>query len=249
MKGTFFQKGCEYKLQTEGEAWAQGETIGGRLLVRAHAPATAPTTVRVVLAHGSLKAVHAKKPDALTIVAETELSGPDLASGEGAAWSFPTELNAPITDSTTSLFLLYGPPADPSGGGLETLGQLQVTLKPHPVIAKFLDVLQTRFRFVLKANKSEKGGMNSKLVPPDSQALSFVEQLVLRFAFEGETLGIVYEFTTHSFEASASSVAAKKQKKKREISFAPTDYKLASGRLNDELFEADIQAALSEVSK
>jgi len=245
MKGTFFQKGCEYRLQTEGETWVQGETIGGHLIVRAHAPATAPEKARVVLAHGGLKAVHAKSPDAFDVVAEAEVGGPGLVSESGAPWSVATGSNAPITDSTSSLFLLYGP----ADGGLETLGRLQVTLKPNPVIAKFLDVLQTRFRFVLKANRSEKKGMQSKLVPPDSQALSFVEQLVLRFAFEGETLGVTYEFTTHSFEASASSVNAKKAKKIREIDFTPTDYKLSSGRLNDDLFENHIRGALDEIAR
>lgn len=244
MKGTYFQKGTEFRLQTEAESWSQGDTIRGTLVLRAHSPGVS-TTARVVLAHGNLKQVHAKKADALDAVEEVVLSGKELTNESGAAWSFSTSLNARITDSTTSLFLLYGP----EGGGLETLGHLQVTLKPAPVIEKFLDVLKTRFRFVLKTMRSEKKGCQAKLVPPDSSALAFVDQVVIHFHFDEEVLNLAYEFTTHGFEAGASSVKQTKQKKTREVEFRKSDYLTSSGRLNDDLFEKEIEAALVEIGK
>lgn len=239
MKGAFFNQNREYRLETEKESWAQGDPIRGALSVRLHGAAPA-VHAKVLLAHGDLKAVRAKSADAFEVLAEAAIS-----DANGGQWEFPTDRNVAITDSGGSLFLLYGAADAPP----ESLGQLQLTVKPAEVVEKFLDVLRTRFRFVQKFVKAEKHGMHAKLMPPESKALAFVEQLILRFSFADEALNLTYEFTVHAFEATESAVASKKKKKKREIQLSPADYRTASGRWNDERFEAEIASALAEVSK
>ncbi len=36
MKGTFFQKPIEYKIEVEGETWSQGDVVKGQLIVNNH---------------------------------------------------------------------------------------------------------------------------------------------------------------------------------------------------------------------
>lgn len=240
MKGFSFQKGVEYRIETIGEKWQQGDPIEGKLSAKSASGAV--NAAQVVLAHGTLKKVHAKSPDAFDIIAQEKLT---LSSGE-ANWKFPTTKNSPITDVSGSLFLLYGP----EGAEVSTLGQLQLNVVPAEVIAKFLDVFQIHFRFVLKFTKTEKNGVQAKLVPPEgNKQFSFLEHLILRFSFSDDDLSITYEFNVLTFDATVNSLTQIKKKKKREVAFTPAQYKTPSGRWNDDLFEKEIAAALDELDK
>ncbi len=241
MKGTFFQKGTEYKLEIDGESWPQGDSIKGKLIAKSHTGA-ALTEAQVQLGYADLKQVRAKKPEAFEILTTTPLT---LKDGS-ADWVFPLDRNAPITDVSSSLFVLYGPvTSDPM-----SMGQLQLNIKPAACIDKFLDVLRTHFRFVLKFTKAEKKGMQAKLVPPDgAKAISFLEHVLIRFSFDGDDLNLTYEFILHSFEANASSVNAKKIKRKREVTLSINQYRTPSGRWNDDFFQSEITAALQELEQ
>ncbi len=241
MKGTFFQKGTEYKLEIDGESWAQGDTIKGKLIAKSHSNGPIPE-VQALLAYADLKHVHAKKPDSFEVLATTPLK---LKDGI-ADWEFPLDRNAPITDVSSSLFILYGP-VDPDP---MTLGRLQLSVKPYGCIEKYLDVLRVHFRFVLKFTKAEKKGMQAKLVPPDgAKNLSFLEHVLIRFSFNGDDLHLTYEFVLHTFEANISSVTSKKKKRKREVAFTAAQYRTPSGRWNDDFFQSEIAAALQELDQ
>lgn len=240
MKGFSFQKGTEYRIETTAERWNQGDDIQGRISCKS---GSGPVlSAQVVLADGNLKRAHSKSPDAFSVIARETLT---LTQGEGS-WKFPTDKNVTITDTSGSLFLLYGAP----DGELHTLGALQLAMHPAPVIEKFIDVMATHFRFVLKFTKSEKNGVQAKLVPPDgAKKLSFLEHVILKFSFDDENLSIQYEFNVLTFEASASTLTQNKKKKKRAVAFTPTQYRTPSGRWNDELFESEITAALEELDQ
>lgn len=242
MKGTFFRNGIEYRIVTDGESWSQGDRVSGYLEVKTSV-GTSPAPARVALVHGVLKKVRTKAGDAFEWLQEKTIDG----SGK---WEFRTGRNSPITDATSSLFLLYGG-TEPVGEG-SSLGQLQLSLKPDPVIQVFLDVLQARFRFVLKALKATKDGMQAKLTPPSAQSLSMIEQVLLSFVFDSDAvdaaLNIGYEFYVKSYDASAGSVDLKKKKKKREVSFAASQYRTSSNRIDDERFEMEIKAAIDEAT-
>jgi hypothetical protein len=247
MKGTLFQKPLEFNLHVEGESWKQGDPVRGSLLVKNHGTeSVALSEIRVHLAEGGLKKVRLKTPGAFEVL--SSISGPEvglLEPGKEATipWSFLTDRNSSITDSFNSPFLVYG-----RGEALETLGQLQLFFHPYEIIQEFIKIIGTRFRFVVKSQRGVKRGVDIKLVPPaGSKAFSSLEHLVLSFRFEGETLELRYSFQVKKLEASAAAVDVKKQKSELEQSFTPEQYRVPSGRVNDELLESAIGEALKAI--
>jgi hypothetical protein len=235
MKGLFFQKPLEFSLNVNGESWKQGDEISGSLNVKSHAPGTEISAAQVHLAYGHLKKAHAKDPAAFTVL-ESATASPE--------WKFQTDRNAPITDSTHSLFLLYG-----AGEDLSKYGHIQLIMKPYWVIEDFLKELQVGFRFVIKTMKSSKGVLDVKVAPPDSRSFAALEQAFLSFYFEGDILNVEARFDVKKIEATAASVDMKKEKKAFQKSFSALDYLTSSGRFNHVRMEAAIREILEIVEQ
>jgi hypothetical protein len=230
MKGIFFQKPLEYSLNITGETWKQGDEIAGSLHVKAHAGGDIPAA-KVHLAYGNLKKAHAKDPKAFTVL-QTAEARPE--------WRFQTDRNAPITDSTHSLFILYG-----SGDDLGKYGHIQLIVKAYWIIEEFIKELEVGFRFVLKTMKSNKGILEAKIAPPTSRSFAAVEQAILSFHFEGDALNVAARFDVKKLEATAASVDMKKEKRESQKSYLPTDYLTSSGRFNHDKMEPAIREILS----
>lgn len=246
MKGTFFQKPLEFNLRIEGETWNQADAISGELIAKNHgAEPVALETLGVGLAHGELKKVRLKSPEAFDVLASQKFEGGQmLEPGKEArlSWKFETDRNCPISDSTKSLFIVYG-----QGDATEKLGQLQLTIRPYWIIQEFLSTVTTQFRFVVKTLKWSKGRVEAKLAPPDSKAFAMLEHLTLSFRFEEETLDVKYVFQVKKLEATAANVDVKKDKREVEQSFAKHEYLTPSGRIGFERLEAAIREALQVV--
>lgn len=242
MKGSFFQKPFEYRLVVEGETWAQGETLRGSLEARLHGGSDPLPKLRLQLANGELKKVRAKDPAAFEPVHSIALAPKSF--GEPVEWSIPTRLDFPITDSGSSLFLLYGREDEPA----QSLGQLQLNLVPAPVIQEFIRIFTIRFRFVLKTLKAgKKGSVEAKLTPPAGSALSNLEFAAVKFSFAAEDLNVAYSFQVKTVDAtSASSLTFKKAKRETQQDFQKSSYLTPSGRFDDDAFEAGIREALKE---
>ncbi len=246
MKGTSFQKPLEFHLAVEGESWTQGETLAGTLGIKNQGTDPVYTaSLQLHLAYGNLKKVRQRAPGALKILKSASFgeSG-ELAPQEERklSWSFTTDLNFPITDSSNSPFLLYGKEDAP-----EKLGQLQLIILPAPVIQEVIRALTIQFRFVLKAQKSGKGWVEFKLAPPDSRAFASVEQLILSARLEGEDLQLRYGFQVKSLDSTPAAFDVKKTKKELDQALSPSEYKVPSGRWNHERIEGSLREALSAV--
>ncbi|MGZ3686673.1 MAG: hypothetical protein ACXWP5_07090 [Bdellovibrionota bacterium] len=237
MKGTFFQKPLEYRLEVEGESWNQGDPVRGALIVKNHgADAAALDEVGVHLADGMLRKVRAKSPEAFDLLASASFeAGANVAPQNEArlSWEFTTDRNCQITDSFGSLFLVYG-----RGKATEAMGQLQMAVRPEVVIQEFLKALTITFRFVQKGQKSSKNRVEVKLAPPDgNKGFVMVESLTVFFKYEDAgVLAVDYVF-----------LHVKKSKKEVEQTFRPDEYRVPSGRFNHDHIEASIRETLSAV--
>lgn len=242
MKAVTFQKPIEYCLLIEGESWPQGSAVSGTLEVKSHG-AVSDGKIQLILARGELKKVHEKKLGAFTEVAKFDTEDWTFpAPGQSATlkWNFDLDRNCPITDSTGSLFLLYGHAAT-----LDTLGQIQMNVVSEPVLQAFLHAFNVHFRFVIKSQRWSKSGTTStKMAPPDAKKYSNLELLVLTTRFTDEELEITYEFNVKRFEATAVNVETKKEKREYSQVLRPIEYRLPSGRLNTDYFEKLIEEAL-----
>ncbi|MCM2278930.1 MAG: hypothetical protein NDJ89_12715 [Oligoflexia bacterium] len=238
MRGVFFQKPREFVLEVEGESWRQGEQIRGTLTIRDHG-ASAPAPARVLLAEGALKKVRERSPEAFEVLASAVTKPGETVF----SWSFPLARDFPITENTSSPFLLYGTSEAPP-----ELGQLQLNIRPHEVIEQFLDTLRVHFRFVQKSRRSSKGWVDVRLSPPDARNLGMLEYLVLGLRLdESEALELRYQFQLKKIEATAAAFDVKKLRKIAESRIESHEYRLPSGRFQHERFEADIRKALDPI--
>lgn len=229
MRGMFFSKPFEYRLETEGEAWSQGQTLRGRLEIRP----SAEGAERVVgLARGSLKAVRAKAPDAFEQIEQQ-------ATDSNGRFEFQLSPNAIVTDVSTSLYLRYGA----QGGGV-----LQISVSPHDVVQRLLKTLEISFRFVTKSSKSKKDGwVENSLAPPDGKSHARLEGLKLLTRLgEGLELETQWVFELQTLEATASSITTKKSKKTLQKTLARERYRHVSGRLDPDVFDAFCAESLRE---
>ena len=245
MKGKFFQKPLELGLEVQGESWRQGDPIQGRLTVKNHGAESPAQDIQVHLAWGTLKKVHKKEDGAFEILSTLGFSSDTRIPAQGDAtldWKFQTEINCPITDSTDSLFLVYG-----SGEKLENLGQLQLKILPSQIVLDFLDVLNTEHRFVLKSHKFSKGWVESKFSPPSSKSFAMVDLLTIRTRFEGENLEVKYSFQVKKLESTAASMDTKKDKREHYQLVAPHQLRIPSGRVNFPEIEKLLREALDLV--
>ncbi len=247
MKGTFFQKPFEFKLNVEGETWRQAQGVSGVLTVKNQG--SSPVSVegtRVHLAYGQLRKVRAKSPGSFQILNTATLTGStslDPQKEVQLSWQFPTDLNSPISDTGASLFLLYGQAPE-----TDKLGQLQLTFHPSEIIQEFLNAITVQFRFVQKTIRSSKGWVQVKLAPPTAKAFAMLEHLNLSFHFDGDTLEVEYEFNIKKIEAGVAGMNVLKAKKATNQAFTAAQYRLPSGRLNHEIMEAGIREALSLIA-
>jgi hypothetical protein len=238
MRGILFQKPLELVLNVEGEKWLQGDPLSGTLTVKNHGAEPASlASLEIKLAHGTLRKVHQKLPDAYDFLATFPLEGAGTLEPKSEAsfpWRFKTDANCPITDVSASLFLLYGQ------------GHLQLPFDPSPVMQEFVKTLEVGFRFVKKSQRySAKGRVDVKLSPPDSKAFGVIDLLVLSFKMKDEeTLDVQYIFQLKKVAATAASVEVNKERREISQSFTRAQYRLASGRFNHEVWESGIREAL-----
>ncbi len=245
MKGLFFQKPLEFQLRVEGETWTQGSPVKGVLEVKNHGQEPASLAeARVALAYGGLKKVHEKVPGALKVLAAHPSDTQTLEGGKSASfeWSFPTDRNCPITDSSNSLFLIYG-----SADVYEKMGQLQLAFKPDSIVQEFIKTLSIQFRFVQKTQKSSKGHVETKLSPPDSKAFSSLEYLFLTTRFVEDELHLNYRFQVKKVKPTPGSFEVAKEHREVDQSIPAAQYLQPSGRINFDRFESAIREAVSTV--
>lgn len=243
MKGTYFQKPLEFRLEVEGESWSQGDPVQGTLIIKNHGPeAIATDDMRVQLAYGELKKVRAKDASTFEIMATSEVGGGKVEPQKELrhSWRFETDRNAPITDKTDSLFLLYGQ------GTPEKLGQLQLIFNPYSLIQEFVERLKLTYRFVVKSQKSNKGWVEVKFAAPAAKAFATLEGLILNFRFDGEALEVRYQFQIKKIEATAASMDMKKEKKQVTQRLEKNHYLTPSGRVNHDQLEASIREAVGQ---
>jgi hypothetical protein len=244
MKGTFFQRPLEFNILIDGETWNQGDSVQGTLTIKNHGSSPALVNdLRVDLAHGDLKKVRQKSPEAFkSMTTATYKAEVAPQSSTSFDWKFETDRNCPITDNSGSLFILYG-----KGTALDQLGHLELAIQPYWIIQEFLKTINIQYRFVVKTQKATKGWVEVKLAPPDSQLFVTVEHLILSFRFNGETLEVKYLFNVKAIEATASSFDVKKKKKECVQTFEPSQYLTSFKRFNHEHIEQAIKSALELV--
>jgi hypothetical protein len=248
MRGILIQHPLEYRLEVHGNTFAQGASVPCSLTVRNHSgSSTTLSKLALELSLGTLKKIKAKEPDAFVVLERNDLgSDAQLAPGAQATIERTITLssNAPITAKNSSPYLLYGDPS--SDGGL---GQLLLTVQPHAHVRHIFDTMTTVFNFINKGESHKDGLTIAKLKAPDSRRFSLVEELNLGATFEdSDVLCLRFLFTVKKFDHSGAKVNVKKGKVELTRRLDPREYLFGGGFARQDFLEAEIEAALAEVS-
>lgn len=168
MKGLYFAKPLEYRLDVPTDTFVQGEPLRGTLSVtNRDSKAQSGLTLQVGLAYGNYKELKAEGARVLQVLERITLAEgfalkPDQE--QRCEWEIPLGLAGPIQSKEGGPFLLYG-------GDLNTpeaRGQIDLPVQLAPPLAAFLTTIENHFAFELRGSKCADGVLEGRFKPPSS---------------------------------------------------------------------------------
>lgn len=247
MRSTFFERPLEYQLLCTKEEWLQGEPIQGQLsLKNLNKDTVSAEQIRIVLAYGNFRKIKANDADCWEVLQVHKLAD-SLEIGGGEKQSFDWELtlptDAPITDKSGSLFLLFG-----GESVLERGGRLDVRTDMLELLQSFLQTFVTQFHFLQRSVKYKDGWTEVHLDPPTgSREFPNLEHVLCYLRMREEKLEIRYRCKVKTLKRDGENM--KVRGKNLEISQVLTaeEYLQASGFPNRAKFREMIDKALTDV--
>lgn len=242
MKGTFFSNSLEWKIETQGEAWSQGDILKGSLSVTNHGGAAQDLSqAGVALAYAEIKKVHSRDEAALKFESTSPFGAKEISKGASETIEFEFKLsdNSPITDKKNSYFLCYGQACKES--------HLQLNVKPQALFLKITELLDNFHRFKTKEVKTTKNGIEFKIDSPDSREFANVEKLLLVTRFDGENLVMDFEFEVKKLDHSSITTKLGKEKVKNSQTLTPKQYSFGKGMINQDGILKAFQTVLDQV--
>lgn len=241
MKGSFFAQSLEWKIETQGESWSQGNAIKGMLSVTNHG--TSEQSLEnsgVALAYADIKKVHARDEGALKFEASQAFTT-SVAAGSTIELSFEFKLseNSPITDKKSSYFISYGKTMKES--------HLQIMVKPQAMFLKISELLDNFYRFKTKEVRTTKSGIEFKIDAPSSREFANVEKLLLLTRFDGEDLVMDFEFEVKKLDHSSITTKLGKEKVKNSQRLNPKQFSFGKGMINQDGILKTFQTVLDQV--
>ncbi len=246
MKGTMFQRPLELNLEAYGETWEQGQAIKGSLRIKNHSQDEIKIdSLNVKLAYGVLRKVKAKDQKAFKILSDfvcAEKFSIGAGQEESYDWEFKLDINAPITDTIGSLYIIYGANED-----LLSCGFLQLNIELKKILNEYLQIFENFFRYKIGPKKYKKGVSEVKMIPPKSKKMGAVDSLLCQMKIENENLHVKYIFKTNKLNASQGSVKILKVQKEFEHTLTPKQYLFFGGSPNQDVIKEEIGEILKKV--
>lgn len=235
MKGTFFNDGQEFELETMGESWKQNELIRGKV----NCKSGKGTDLSVVLAYADLKDVWAKNEKGWEIVEEKKIEG----DGANFSWQIKLAPDSYVSEKNASLFVLLKV-------GTKVIGHLQLAVEVRPMLKSFIETFELFFRFKTHSFKNRKKGfLEYKMMPPATRDYANMDQVLVAMRLNGDNLEVKYTFTLKSLGmVGAGQTELKKNKKEIEQSLTKKDYEFCEGSHNPDGMKKFIGEALSQAA-
>ena len=247
MRSIVIQSPLEFRAEVPGDSFPQGAQVPCTLTVKNHGPAPVVLSqLALRLALGNLKKVKAKDSSAFAVLAEGEIErGSEVAPGAELSFrhTFALDVNGAISDKSQSPYVLFG-----NAENEATLGQMLLTVHPHPYVRSVFDSLTTVFSFINKGETWKEGLTTAKLKAPDAKRFSMVDELNLSCSFDGEALLVSYLFSVKKFENVLVKAQVKRGKAEVSQRWERTDYTFGDGFIRQEFVEKMVDEALATVS-
>lgn len=247
MKGTFFAKPLEFKIEISGESWKQGELIRGKLCVTNHGDTPAAlSNLGAVLAFGDSKKIKSKDQKSFKCIDKIIFEENDLPINESATlrWQFKLDENAPISETKGSLYIICGDSERPFD-----VGQLQLNIIPCENLTNLIEVFKLFFKFKVKAIKNKKGSLEVKMLPPGSKDMGIIEQLLLSMNMSNNGIELRYKFIVKKIDYADSVMNVKSENIEIEQTLTPTQFKIYGDAPNQDGMREAISQTLDQIRK
>ena len=167
MKGIFFARPLEFRLESAAEGLRQGDSLHGNLTVlNQDSQAVSDLRLELALAYAVFRRIKTHGPTAYNIIERQILAEGFKLAAKGnrqAEWQMILPMDAPISSKEGSLFLLYGTDLSQAGA----FGALDIPVGLASVLDTFITVCENRFAFKQKNAKFNKGFAEVVLAVPD----------------------------------------------------------------------------------
>lgn len=247
MKGLFFAKPIEYRLETPAEQLVQGDAIQGNM-VAANRGAGVEKKLRmeVGLAYGNFKKIKDNEPGALVLIERKSL-GKQFSLKPGEDQTSPFELllppDCPVTSKEGSLFLLYGGNLEDSAARSKI--DLQVQLSP--VLETLVATIENHFAFAAKSRGDADGFTEVKFKPPSSYPTLDELTLLMRVR-EKEGMDLRFHCKIKTFERGPMARGLKTKVVKIDQNYSRKEYLLHNSQPNRELFKTAMETVLAKAT-
>jgi sporulation-control protein spo0M len=246
MKGLFFAKPIEYRLEIPADQWVQGETLQGSMsAVNRGADEEKKLRMEIGLAYGDFKKIKGNEPDALVLVERISLGKQfSLKPGDGntVEWELNLPNDCPITSNEGSLFLLYG-------GNVEdraARSKIDIRVKLAPVLETLVASIENYFAFAAKSRHHEDGFTEIKFKPPSSYPTLDELRLLMRLG-EKENMELEFHCRTRGFGRTAAKGLQSKVVKIAQ-NYTRKEYLLPNSQPNRELFRSAMESVLAKAT-
>ncbi len=246
MKGLFFAKPIEYRLETPAEQLVQGDFIRGSM-VAANRGAGEEKKLRmeVGLAYGDFRKIKDNEPGALVLIERKSLGKQfSLKPGEDqtSQWELLLSPDCPVTSKEGSLFLLYGGNVEDSAARSKI--DLQVQLSP--VLETLVASIENHFAFAAKSRSHADGFTEVKFKPPSSYP-TLDEMIVLMRVREKEGMDLEFHCRVKTFDRAAGR-GLKSRMVKLKHNLPRAEYLNYNAQPNRELFRTVIEKVLAKAT-
>ena len=246
MRSTFFDRPLEYQLLTAKEEWLQGDPIEGKLSIKnMNDEKVIINTIDVLLAYGNFRKVKTGEENCWEVLHRENIQK-DLSLDGNQQLSYDWRLNlpsdAPITDKSGSLFLLFG-----GEDVLNRGGRLDVRIKMMVLLQSFLQTFVTQFQFVQKSSKYKDGWTAVQLDPPTgSREFPNLEHVMCYLRMVNQILELRYRCKIKTLKKNGESMKVRGKSLEIIQTLTTDDYLQTSGFPNRSRFREMIENALSE---
>lgn len=241
MKSTYIAKPLEWNLNIEGEAWQQGQTISGEMILQNHgSEAASLKEINLSLAQGDIKKVHSRDPKAFKVLETLNFDTQEIAAGALHLQQFKLTLpaNCAVTDKKTSFYIAYGKNHE---------ANLQLKVEPRKIFTEVTKLMETFQRFKTKDIKAAKSGVEYKLLPPTSREWAHVESLLLAPSVDGENLILDFLFNVKTIDTQSITTALAKETRQDQKVLTPKEYSFGKDMINQDGIMKALDAALATV--
>ncbi|OUR94047.1 hypothetical protein A9Q84_18210 [Halobacteriovorax marinus] len=238
MKSVFFQKPLEFTIDISGESWKQGENVSGSLSVKSHSgDALNYADYGIFLVKGDNKKIKKKDPKGITVIGETLLGDSDNLS-----FSFDLDINCPITETSSGLYIICGKKDELLEGQ-----QMALKVLPGQTITSFIEVIENFLRFKVKSLKYKKEALEATIVVPNTKDYSKIMQFKLIFSKSEENLLLNYQFKIKSIDFSGGFTGTKDSNEEFKQVFTPKEYLSYGDSINQDFIVKKLNEIIDQV--